>query len=72
MHRLALVREEGQVDEKIVMHELLSQVRSQVRTMTTVEGIRQMVTFPFAILSNLKEVIVPDDEKNKVPRIQEK
>ncbi len=58
MHRLAMIREEGQVDEKIVMRELLGQVRSQVRTLTSIEGIRQMVSFPFAMLINFKDYIV--------------
>ena len=74
MHRLAMIREEGQVDEKVVMRELLNQMRSQVRTMTSVEGIRQMVSFPFAILMNLKESVAPvgDDDKTRTTQIQEK
>lgn len=61
MHRLAMIQEEGQVDEKIVMRELLGQVRTQVRTMTSIEGIRQMVSFPFALLINLKEVVTSNN-----------
>jgi MFS family permease len=53
MHRLAMIKEEGEVSEKIVMRELLSEVRGQVRTLSSVEGLRQMVGFPFGIIRDL-------------------
>ena len=52
LHRLAMVREEGEVEEKIVTRELFVEARSQIRTLSSVEGLRQMVSFPFAIISN--------------------
>jgi MFS family permease len=52
LHRLAMVKEEGEVEEKIVTRELFVEVRSQIRTLSSVEGLRQMVSFPFAIISN--------------------
>ena len=57
LFRLKKVQEVGQVEEKIVISELISQVRTQVRTMTSIEGIRQMVVFPFAILMNIKDIM---------------
>ena len=52
LHRLAMVKEQGEVEEKIVAQELFTEVRTQVRTLSSVEGLRQMVSFPFAIISN--------------------
>jgi len=53
LHRLAMVKEVGEVEEKVVVNELFAEVRSQVRTLSSVEGLRQMVTFPFSIVRNL-------------------
>ncbi len=50
LHRLALIKEVGEVDEDIILQHLLGEMRSQVRTLSTVEGIRQMVSFPFVTL----------------------
>ncbi len=60
IHRLALVQETGEVDEKVVMNELFAEVRDQVRTMTSIEGLRQMMGFPFVII---RKTFVPR-EKN--------
>ncbi|HUW18003.1 MAG TPA: MFS transporter [Sedimentisphaerales bacterium] len=53
LHRLAMVRESGEVEEKIVVRELFAEVRSQVRILSSVEGLRQMVSFPFSVLRTL-------------------
>jgi MFS family permease len=53
LHRLAMIKEIGEVDEKIVARELFTEVRTQVRTLSSVEGVRQMVSFPFSVLRNL-------------------
>ena len=53
LHRLAMVKEIGEVEEKIVTRELFVEVRSQVRTLSSVEGLRQMISFPFVIVRNL-------------------
>ncbi len=47
------VQEVGQVDEKIVFREFVSEVRMQVRTLSSVESIRSMVSFPIGIIKNL-------------------
>jgi len=52
LHRLAMVKEQGEVEERIVAQELFSEVRTQVRTLSSIEGLRQMVSFPFAIISS--------------------
>jgi len=53
LHRLAMVKEAGEVEEKIVAQELFTEVRTQVRILSSVEGVRQMVSFPFSVVRNL-------------------
>jgi len=53
LHRLAMVKEAGEVEEKVVVSELFTEVKSQVRTLSSVEGLRQMVSFPFSIVRGL-------------------
>jgi len=53
LHRLAMVKETGEVEEKIVIDELFAEVKGQVRTLSSVEGLRQMVSFPFAMVRDL-------------------
>jgi len=48
-----MIKEEGEVEEKVVVNELFAEVSGQVRTLSSVEGLRQMVSFPFAMLRNL-------------------
>lgn len=60
IHRLAMVKEAGEVEEKIVARELFSEVRTQVRTLSSVEGVQQMISFPFSILKNIAGRITPN------------
>jgi MFS family permease len=53
IHRLALVSEEGEVEEKIIVHELLAEVLRPLRTLTTAGGIQQLIQFPFSLIRNL-------------------
>jgi hypothetical protein len=53
LHRLAMVKEIGEVEERIVVNELVEEVRDQVRILSSVEGLRQMVSFPFSIVKGL-------------------
>lgn len=53
MHRLAMIKESGEVSEKIVAQELVAEVRSQVRILSSVEGLRQMVSFPLSMIRSL-------------------
>ena len=53
LHRLAMIKEVGEVEEKIVVNELFSEVKGQVRTLSSVEGLRQMVSFPFSVVRDL-------------------
>jgi len=72
MHRLAMVKEEGEVEEKIVAQELVAEVRSQVRILSSIEGLRQMVSFPFSIIRNLAAGIRVGGVPKSEPEIKEK
>lgn len=47
MHRLSMVKEQGEVDEKIVFNELVSETRKEIQNFTTIGGMRQMINFPY-------------------------
>lgn len=53
LHRLSMIRETGEVDEKIVAGALFAEMRTQVRTLSSIEGVKQMVAFPLATLRTL-------------------
>ena len=63
IHRLAMIKEAGEVEEKIVTQELLNEVRTQVRILSSVEGLRQMVSFPISIVRHITERIIPDGKE---------
>jgi MFS family permease len=50
IHRLTRVKEIGEVEEEIVIRELVTQVRRNMRNLSTVGGLRQMVTFPVSVV----------------------
>jgi MFS family permease len=50
IHRLTRVKEIGEVDEEIVVRELITQVRRNMRNLSTVGGLRQMVNFPISVI----------------------
>jgi len=50
IHRLTRIKEVGEVEEKIVVTELISEVRSEIRNLSTANGIRQMMAFPYAVV----------------------
>ena len=58
-----MIKEAGEVEEKIVFQELVSEMRSQVRILSSVEGLRQMVSFPFSIVRNLTSKISTNNSK---------
>ncbi|MFC1815577.1 MFS transporter [Thermodesulfobacteriota bacterium] len=62
LHRLAMIKEQGEVEENIVVQEFFSEVRTQVRTLSSFEGIKQMVSFPLIIIKNISERIIPNDK----------
>jgi MFS family permease len=57
IHRLATVKETGEVEETIVMRELIAEVERGVRDISTAAGLRPMVIFPYSIVrSHLKKI----------------
>jgi len=57
IHRLAKVKEIGEVEEKIVIHELVSEIRRPIWNLSTAGGLHQMVLFPFSVI---KKVLGPN------------
>ena len=49
MHRLYLVSEEGEVTERIVITELTAEMMQQMKSVSTVGGLRQLTSFPLYI-----------------------
>ena len=60
LHRLAMIKEVGEVEEKVVAQELYTEVRTQVRTLSSVEGVKNMISFPIAMVRNMTERIIPN------------
>ncbi len=72
LHRLAMIKEAGEVEEKVVMNELFAEVSGQVRTLSSIEGLRQMISFPFSIIRGLTIKIRPNNHaKNRVTKVTE-
>jgi MFS family permease len=55
IHRLALVKEAGWVKEKIVVRELIAEVKRPLRNFSTAGGLRHMLHFPFSIVRTTVE-----------------
>jgi len=53
LHRLLAVKEEGEVDEDIVVSQLYGEVRSAVRNVSNVAGIRHLTYFPYGMLKRV-------------------
>ncbi|MBN1845172.1 MAG: MFS transporter [Sedimentisphaerales bacterium] len=53
LHRLAMVREVGEVEEKVILQELATEIKLQIRTISTIVGLRQMIVFPVVFLHRL-------------------
>lgn len=46
IHRLAYVKEAGEVEDRIVVREMIAQVSREMRNLSTVGGLRYMLRFP--------------------------
>jgi len=57
IHRLSLVKEEGEVSEKIILSELVAEVIRPLRNISTAGGLRSMVLFPFSLIKNMKSFV---------------
>ncbi|MBN2562808.1 MAG: MFS transporter [Phycisphaerae bacterium] len=65
LHRLLAVKEEGEVDEHIVRGELYDEVRQMARSVSGVGGLRQITSFPYALLRDLLKRRTGGAEKAK-------
>ena len=54
LHRLAMIREVGDVEEKVILQELATEVKLQIRTISTMAGLRHMFSVPVLILDRLR------------------
>jgi MFS family permease len=50
VHRLALVNETGSIKERVVVQELIAEVRKGARNLSTVGGLLHLTQFPLSIL----------------------
>jgi hypothetical protein len=62
---LPIIKGAGEVEEKIVAQELFTEVRTQVRTLSSVEGVKQIVSFPISIIRNITERMTSNGNKKK-------
>jgi len=60
MHRLSSVREEGEVEENVVLNELLQDARKSLRSLSSIPGLRSATEFPFELLRFRRK----DNDKN--------
>lgn len=57
LQRLAWVKEEGEVEEKVIMGEIMTEMRREMRTLSTISGIRSMIYFPLSFINDVKDKI---------------
>ena len=46
LHRLSLVKEEGEVEESIIVNEIFAETRRNVKTLSTIDGLKQTFQVP--------------------------
>lgn len=54
LHRLAMVREEGTIDQRAVLNEVFTDVRRTIRNISSIAGLRVAAEFPFHLLQRVK------------------
>lgn len=64
IHRLSTVRESGEVKEKIVIRELVSEMRRGVKNLSSVAGLNNIALFPFSLVQTIY--------KNRKNRLQDR
>jgi MFS family permease len=63
IHRLAYVKEAGEVEDRLVVHELISQVSREMRNLSTVGGLRYMLRFPVLKREGTGKIETGSEEK---------
>ena len=64
IHRIALVKEEGEVDERVVLDALVAETRRNVRTVSTIDGLRQTFEAPVKVAKRSRK---PRKKEEKSP-----
>lgn len=54
LHRLLAVREEGEVEERVVFAELYAEMRAKIRHVSNVAGMRNLTYFPYQLLKSAR------------------
>lgn len=65
LHRLLVVKEEGEVEGKIVYQELIAEMRHSFRSVTTIAGLRNFTVIPFEALFKTAKSFVPVNKNEK-------
>ncbi|MFH1723688.1 MAG: MFS transporter [Elusimicrobiota bacterium] len=70
LRRLSLVREEGEVQQRVALREFLRRLRARMLALTTVRGMRQFILMPVEFLRDFTEEddILPHAESREIPR----
>ncbi|MFY0600095.1 MAG: MFS transporter [Cyclobacteriaceae bacterium] len=53
IQRLFFVIEKGEISEKIVLSQIYSEVKGQMKNLTSVGGMRAIIAFPFGVIRNM-------------------
>jgi MFS family permease len=61
LHRLLSVREEGEVEERVVFSELIVETRKAVKHVSNVSGLRNLTYFPYQRLVKLLHIVRRED-----------
>jgi MFS family permease len=67
IHRITLVKEEGDVDERVVIDALIAETRRNVRTVSTVDGLRHTFEAPLKATRKGTTRKMKQSEKQQVP-----
>lgn len=70
LYRLARVKEEGEVTERIVAYELAAEVAQQMKNLSTVGGLRQLTSFPLYIARHSLRSLPPPRRRKKRRRAE--
>jgi len=68
IHRLAFVKEDGEVEDRLVVQELIAQVSREMRNLSTVGGLRHMLRFTALMRTGIgKEEKSAGDNEHELP-----
>ena len=54
LHRLSLVREEGEIENREMVQQVLMEARRTVRNLSTVAGLKHVAAFPSGLMIDLQ------------------